>query len=69
MKVRGEQHYGLDQGTFEALKYALIGRGLLMDIGIVNGEFKAGEILSLTAFGRRFLDYIQKPNETVKSSA
>jgi len=61
MKVRGEEYYGLDKPTYEALTYALIGRGLLMDIGVVNGEFKAGEILSLTSYGKRFLEFIKEP--------
>jgi hypothetical protein len=68
MSVRGEQHYGLGKPAYEALTYALIGRGLMMDIGVVNGEFKAGEILSLTPYGKRFLEFIQEPISELRTN-
>lgn len=63
MKLRGEQFYGLSRSDYEILTYSLIGRGLMIDIGVINGEFKPAEILSITAYGLRFLEYLGRPNE------
>jgi len=57
-QFRHHKHYGIDEKDYLILVQDLVGKSLLVDIGLPILGVKPFQILAITEFGRKYLEFI-----------
>ena len=60
---RSAAFYLVDQAGYASLIYDMIGRGLMHDVGLEMGGYQKLEVLEVTSYGRKFVEYVAHSQE------